>query len=131
LRHYGNRLNHLALDWRLGLDLISVLAGRKQQFDLSTHWWVAYLQDSFHTRLERITNERWTPQKSALGELFVSTRGHALLPVHGLLNTNHRDVERMIREEKRAQQFAKLAPLSVFDFERGPITALQTAMAVG
>jgi DEAD/DEAH box helicase domain-containing protein len=127
LRHYGNRLSHTALDWRLGLDMIEVLAGHRQIFDLNSTWWQSYVANVFQPRLQHITNETWNVRQSDRGPIFASSHNIALLPVHPLLNTDHRTFQRWLLEHQQDAGYAKLAPVSVFDFERAPITALQKA----
>ena len=90
LRHYGNRLNHQALDWRLGLDMVEVLRGKRQTFDLTAPWWARYVTGLLHKRINQITREDWRPEPTALGMAFVSPRGRALIPIHPLVNVEHR-----------------------------------------
>lgn len=128
LRHYGNRQRHQALDWRLALDMAEALLGRRSEFDLTAAWWAQYINRLFHKRLERMTNAEWSIEQSSLGPVFVSSRGQALLPVHPLLNVNHRSFQASLGEVRRQLNNSSVAALSVFDYERGPVTALQKSI---
>jgi DEAD/DEAH box helicase domain-containing protein len=128
LRHYGNRLNHQALDWRLGLDLVEVLLARRQTFDLTPTWWAQYISDLFHKRLEQITNWTWRPMSTTAGLCFVSSRGPGLLPVHPLTNANHRLFQRSLAGVRAETGNALISAVNVFDFERGPVTTLQKSL---
>lgn len=128
LRHYGNRLNHAALDWRLGLDMIEVLAGIRSSFELRSEWWRYYVENIFHKRLDHITAHSWQVQESQYGLYFRSQTGHALLPIHPLVNSEHRAFERSLEAMRSDLQQPTLAAVSVFEFERSPISSLQKAM---
>jgi hypothetical protein len=129
LRHYGNRLNHQALDWRLGLDMTEALLGHRQTFDLTSPWWQHYTQDMFHKRLEQMTNTTWRMVPTTCGLCFISSRGQALLPVHPLLNAEHRAFQRQLAGVRLEVGNATIAAVNVFEFERGAVTALQKAIA--
>jgi Lhr-like helicase len=128
LRHYGNRQRHQALDWRLALDMAEALLGRRREFDLTSAWWAQYMERLFHKRLERMTNAKWAIEQSPLGLVFVSSRGQALLPVHPLSNVNHRTFQASLADVRRQLGNATVAALSVFEYERGPVTALQKSI---
>ena len=112
LRHYGNRLNHQALDWRLGLDMVEVLLGLRQTFDLTAAWWGRYTSGLFHRRLEQMTSESWRPESTSHGICFISSRGKALLPVHPLQNTEHRTFERILTDIRQATRTHHSKPLT-------------------
>jgi hypothetical protein len=128
LRHYGNRMNHLALDWRLGLDMAEVMLGARVSFDLASPWWRRYVAELFHLRLTHITNADWRPAETSLGLCFTSGAGRALLPVHPLVNVEHRNFRRAMDEARVHGGYTMLAEVNVFDFERGPVSALQRAL---
>jgi DEAD/DEAH box helicase domain-containing protein len=129
LRHYGNRLNHQALDWRLGLDLAEALLGRRKSFDLTAVWWERYTADLFHKRLEHMTNATWRAIPTTHGLCFISSQAYGLLPVHPLLNAEHRAFQKDLARVRLETGNASIAAVNVFDFERGPVTALQKSIA--
>jgi DEAD/DEAH box helicase domain-containing protein len=129
LRHYGNRSNHQALDWRLGLDMIEILLGRREVFALTAPWWERYTLDLLHRRLEQITNASWRAVRTRRGLCFISSHGRGLLPVHPLTNVEHRILQGELDEVRVETGNSTIGYLNVFDFERGPITALQRSIA--
>ncbi|MGE0188130.1 MAG: DEAD/DEAH box helicase [Steroidobacteraceae bacterium] len=129
LRHYGNRQSHQSLDWRLALDMTEALLGRRREFDLRATWWASYIKNIFHKRLNGVTNTDWTIQDSSLGLVFLSARGQALLPVHPLANVSHRTFQANVDGLRRHFPKWTLSTLSVFEYERGPISALQKAIS--
>lgn len=129
LRHYGNRLNHRSLDWRLGLDMVEALLGRRSSFDLSSPWWQKYTAQLFERQLQQLVPAPWRTVKTSLGDVFLDGRDHAVLPVHPLVYTAHRTFRRAVTTVGQEIGVPSLREMSVFDFERFPITALQTALA--
>jgi hypothetical protein len=128
LRHYGNRMNHQSLDWRLSLDLVETLAGRRRTFDLSPVWWQVYVTKILIKRLEHLTHASWTPMTTSAGECLISNRGHGLLPVHPLTNSTHRSFHAKLTQVRLESGKPEIRPLNLFEFERGPVTALQKAL---
>jgi len=128
LRHYGNRLVHFALDWRLGLDMVEALRGKQSDFDLKAPWWRKYLTGLFHTRLQKMTHAQWTLQSSGGDTYFISSRGQALLPIHPLCNREHRTFDRFVTDLRDRANLPYLQALNVFDFERSPVKALQATL---
>ncbi|MGH8336397.1 MAG: hypothetical protein ACRETL_06150, partial [Gammaproteobacteria bacterium] len=128
LRHYGNRMNHQSLDWRLSLDLVETLAGRRRTFDLSPVWWQQYVSKILIKRLEQLTHASWQPIATSAGECLVSNRAHGLLPIHPLTNANHRSFHAKLMQARQETGNPAIRPLNLFEFERGPVTALQKAL---
>lgn len=128
LRHYGNRLVHFALDWRLGLDMVEALRGERSDFDLKAPWWSSYLTGVFHTRLQQLTHAPWTLRSHEGETYFTSGRGQALLPIHPLCNREHRAFDRFVTGLRGRANLSDLQALNVFDFERSPVKALQSTL---
>lgn len=128
LRHYGNRMIHQSLDWRLGLDMISALLGRHETFDLSSPWWMQYTSTLFHRRLEQMTRAKWRSVHTDHGDAFLSEKGHGVLPIHPLVNTEHRSFEKVRTAVRQSTGVASIREVSVFAFERSPVTALQNTL---
>lgn len=129
LRHYGNRMNHQSLDWRLALDMVEMLSGRRATFDLSPAWWKQYSTVTLPRRLNQLTQASWERLPTSAGDCYISSRGHGgLLPVHPLVNSAHRSFQDKLLEVRRETGRPTIKPLSLFEFERGPITALQKAL---
>src|ERR1700736_4321922 len=82
LRHYGNRMNHQSLDWRLALDMVEMLSGRSKPFNLTTPWWQHYCHFTLPMRLRQLTGATWSRMATAEGDCFTSSRGQAILPIH-------------------------------------------------
>jgi DEAD/DEAH box helicase domain-containing protein len=128
LRHYGNRMNHQSLDWRLALDMVEMLSGRRKSFDLSPVWWQQYAQFTLPRRLDQLTHATWERVPTSLGDCYISSRGHGgLLPIHPLVNYAHRSFQDKLQIVRQETGRPTIRPLNVFEFERGPITALQRA----
>jgi len=129
LRHYGNRLSHHSLDWRLGLDMVEALLEQHTTFDLTAPWWRHYIAGLFRRRLELMTHSAWRSITTSYGEVFISDKGRGILPVHPLSNTGHRTFQRSLEVVRRETGAQSLGEVSVFEFERRPVTALQKALS--
>jgi Lhr-like helicase len=127
LRHYGNRLNHGSLDWRLGLDMVEVLLGLRSTFDMSSPWWSLYISEHFEPQLGFFVGGRWRPVRSSLGDVLIDERDHAVLPMHPLVNAKHRNFVRALNAAAQEIGVSAVREISVFDFERTPIRTLQLA----
>ena len=127
LRHYGNRLSHGSLDWRLGLDMVEALFSQQNQFDLSRPWWQQYVADMFRPQLQFLVPGNWTVVSSSMGDIFIGDAGRAVIPVHPLVNVTHRAVARGLTRAAQEAGVSQIAAISVFDFERAPIRTLQSA----
>ncbi len=127
LRHYGNRLSHHSLDWRLGLDMVEALLEQQTTFDLTAPWWRQYIAGLFHRRLELMTHSSWGSMATSYGEAFISDKGHGILPVHPLAYSGHRSFQRILEAVRQETGAQSLREVSVFEFERRPVTALQKA----
>jgi hypothetical protein len=128
LRHYGNRMNHQSLDWRLALDMVEMLSGRSKPFNLTTPWWQHYCHFTLPMRLRQLTGATWSRMATAEGDCFTSSRGQALLPIHPLVNSTHRIFQDRLLKIRQETGRPDVKPLNLFQFERGPITALQRVL---
>lgn len=132
LRNYFNRMNHQNLDWRLGLDLVDLMLGVRQTFDLRPSWWSNYLAGLFKARLDQLTNDTWTPFETAHGILFFDSRRRlGILPIHPLVNHQHRSFIALRQSLASETSVETVGFLNVFEFERQPITALQKIRSQG
>ena len=129
LRHYGNRLSHGSLDWRIGLDLVETLLGLRSSFDLSPSWWQQYIIELFSPQLQFFVGGTWRTVSSSMGVVLIDERDHAILPVHPLTNTKHRTFGRALTTAAREVGIGAVRAISVFDFERAPIRTLQQAFS--
>ncbi len=129
LRHYGNRLNHHSLDWRLALDMIEMFSGRHKPFELSSAWWEHYCKVMLPMRLSQLTNATWELLATSAGDCYRSNRGQVLLPMHPLVNSTHRSFHDKLVKVRHETGRPDVKPLNLFNFERGPVTALQRALS--
>jgi hypothetical protein len=129
LRHYGNRLNHHSLDWRLALDMVEMLSGRNKPFELSSTWWQHYCKVILPMRLKQLTNATWDLLSTSGGDCYRSSRGQVVLPMHPLVNSTHRSFHDKLVKIRQETGRPDVKPLNLFNFERGPVTALQRALS--
>lgn len=126
LRNYFNRMNHQNLDWKLGLDLTELLLGNDQAIGFDSPWWVSYLNGLFHKRLDHMTNDNWTRKDLHGTSIYIDSRKeNAVVPIHPLVNIQHRDFTEDLENVRDAASVEKIGVLDVFEFERQPISALQ------
>ncbi|WP_415062094.1 DEAD/DEAH box helicase [Bdellovibrio sp.] len=126
LRNYFNRTKHQNLDWRLGLDITELMLGNIEEFNLEGPWWSSYIDRIFHVRLEQMTHEEWIRKVVKGKVVFIDRNSNCVLPVHPLMNTRHREFSEELDDILDASGSTKIGILDVFEFERLPISALQT-----
>lgn len=130
LRNYFNRSAHSSLDWRLGLDVVQFLQNSKSGFSFAQPWWDDYVSITFPKRLSDITRDSWIVRSSKMGPTAVNaSKNVGIFLAHPLVNIQHRRFAFLADEVASELGIAKVAVMSVFDFERFPVTALQSVTA--
>ncbi len=109
--------------------MMEILLGRRQGFDLTAPWWERYVLNLLRQRLEHITNASWRPTMTRQGLCFMSSLGRGLLPIHPLINAEHRTFQSTLDDVRMETGNSSIGALNVFEFERGPITALQKSIS--
>lgn len=126
LRNYLNRSNHQKLDWRLGLDLVYLLLEGETDMPFNNIWWTTYFETLFLKRLEHITSQEWTLMNTKHGICYLCKKSNTgIFPTHPLIDYTYRTFFALKDELKVETNVDKIGFLSVFEFERTPISALQ------
>lgn len=121
LRHYGNRFSHATLDWRMGLDILSLLAGRELSLSLSAPHWADVVGARLAARLREFGAVRDLTMDSVGDYVIARTRGIGFVPLHPLVNREVVAVAQLADElsEKSGVRVVFCCP---YELERQPLT---------
>ncbi len=130
LRHYGNRLSHRELDWRLALDLLQLLRAKTtSHLKFNGHW-----KNLLHGRV-KATLEEFLRNKVSIIEddgnyvFRVDGIGAAFVALPPLVNPNSVPALEFL-SQVQARVNLTLVPFSPFILERTPLIVSQRAREI-
>lgn len=126
LRNYGNRMNHSALDWKLGVDLFLYLENDKKKFGLNTVWWQEYINEIVAIKVKELMHADDVKIVQTSTGVGFSFANKLMLPIHPLLNPDSTECQLELMEIKKNLGFAEAGYLSLYNFERSPMSEIRS-----
>jgi len=128
LRHYGNRFSHSMLDWRLGIDLLSLLRGTTPSLGMSETHWKQVLDVHLPRRFSDCNLPEITTQKEdgfTLLNFEIANAKYSLAPLHPLANESEYFKIRMIADQLSENTGRDVIFCCPYEMERLPLTQTQ------
>jgi DEAD/DEAH box helicase domain-containing protein len=123
LRHYGNRFSHAILDWRLGLDILSLLAGRELSVSLRAPHWADVVGARFASRLREFGGIRELTMGSVGEYVIARSRDIGFVPLHPLVNREVLAVAQLA-DDLSERSGVRVVFCCPYELERQPLTEL-------
>jgi DEAD/DEAH box helicase domain-containing protein len=127
LKQYSNRFIHHELDWRLGLDLLDLLAGANPSLAMTAPHWSYVLDVRIGQQFDAFGLKGLKPGKVGdyhILKLEAKGKTYGLVPLHPLTNMEFYMVSQL-REELSEQCGADVIFVCPYDLERRPLTQIQ------
>lgn len=126
LRHYENRMDHTKLDWRLGFDMLQIIAGKIDKVDLMGSHWTSLIERIIPIQVSQYLSREMKLTKIEGHHVLICPEGdNNIVLVHPLMSQNHRKTNRVKALILDNSDLENLATLCPYEFERSPISALR------